>query len=161
MRTQQQIWDYYQTIKEKDFFGFRAEVLAEYMTFNTVRPLLKDGAQEKDWIVREPTDANVREDASKYAEFAWRKVADHRGISANRNIDKMETYLWLLGEEDKVDLDSIPYAQYGAPQLAAICEVLKFPVPSDESIRNMIAGNPCRPDCDEGCGQGLMVHTRS
>lgn len=140
-------------MKEADYFGFQLEVLAEYLTFETARPFLKEGVVEADWEHREPTEANLREGAAKYAAFAWTKVADHRGLSAGRNIEKMKTFLWLLGKEAEVDLNSIPYPQYGAPQLAALCAALGLPVPSDAATQNMIAGRPCVPGCLEGCGR--------
>jgi len=87
-------------------------------------------------------------------EFAWGKIEDHRGISANRSIEKMEAWLWLLDDEETLAaLEEAPYKNYGAPKLKVICDKYGFPVPQDETIQNMIASRPCREGCQDGCGQ--------
>ena len=34
-----------------------------------------------------------------------------------------------------------------------ICEAFDLPIPEDESLQRMMAGEPCTPGCDQGCGK--------
>ena len=69
-----------------------------------------------------------------YAAFGWTKIADHRGISASRTVQKFDAWLWLLGDDEACAWcnDDALYAPYGAPILKRICEKYGFDVPSDQ-----------------------------
>ena len=156
LRTPAQIVEQLQATRDSDFLGFTAEVLVRYLTFEQAKPLLKPDAEKGDWdddiapLDRESILAEMR----KYMDFAWGKVSGHRGISAGRNVEKMAAWLWVLGDDEAVErIEEVSYAQYGAPKLAYVCERYGFEIPDEEGLRNMIAGDPCEPGCENGCGQ--------
>jgi hypothetical protein len=138
--------------------GFDREVMLPYLTFAQARPFLKADASEADWpadwgqpekLTREATLAEMAD----YMSFAWDKAQNHRGISAGRSIEKMETWLWLLGDDATLaEVEAAGYAQYGAPKLKVICDRYGFTVPDDEDLARMIVGDPCG-QCDCGCGR--------
>lgn len=78
----------------------------------------------------------------KYMEFAWDKVADQRGISASRSIEKMQEWAWLLGDDEVVAWcnDLALYPQYGAPILGRICEKYGFPIPESDILPYYLRG---------------------
>ncbi len=142
-------------------FGFQAEVLVEYLTFDQAKPLLKPETQTDpnapaNWgDVKAQTDDQILADLRDYMAFAWGKVRDHRGISAGRSIEKMRAWLWLLGDDEALafaDADR-NYPQYGAPVLAFICRRFNLPIPDGDDLANMIDGRPCEPGCQQGCGR--------
>lgn len=138
-----------------DLFGFATEVLARYLTAAQAKPLCKPEADLSDWQAVPLTRDGVLEEMRAYMAFAWGKVLDHRGLSAGRNIDKMKAWLWLLGDDEAVAFaeNSSNYPQYGAPVLLYICERYGFQVPGGDEARNMAAGEPCEPGCQNGCGR--------
>ena len=144
--------------KQKEVLSFAPEVLIEYLDWEHIKPFLKEsvraeavGAEAFDTITL--TRENVISEMRDYMKFAWTKVEDHRGLSAGRAVEKMETWVWLLGDEEvSKRLDAAGYAQYGAPKLAVVCEVYGFDMPTSLHVANMIAGEPCTEDCEGGCG---------
>ena len=150
MRTEEEIAQHIAATRAEDVLGFYGEALLEFLSFDKARPFLKTEATVENWgatppLTRDAVIARMRE----YMAFAWEKVRNHRGISANRSVDKMRGWVWLLGD----DPITASYPQYGAPILYSICDLYGFPVPDGEDIANMSEGLPCRPDCDEGCGR--------
>jgi len=135
---------------------FTFGVLVEYLPWADARQFFKDDAHaelSEEWEQRSLDRTAIVEEMRDYMTFAWDKAIDHRGISACRSIDKMIAWLWLLGEDDFIaEIKGISFTNYGAPKLARICERFDFPILDDEAARNMANGEPCRPDCDEGCG---------
>jgi len=132
-------------------FSFWPQVLAEYLTFEESTPFLKDGADPAGWPDPKPLTRNsIINEMREYMTFAWDKVRDHRGISACRSVEKMSAWLWLMN--DDLDLERFPHEQYGAPRLKAVCDKFGFPVPNGADLVNMINGEPCEPDCEQGCG---------
>ena len=138
-----------------DWLGFTAQALAPFLAFEQAKPLLKEDASPDNWCAPKPlTREAVLADMREYMTFAWDKAWNHRGISAGRSVTKMEAWIWLLGDDAVLKgVESTSYENYGAPKLALICQTYGFPVPDEEGIRNMIAGKPCCPDCDQGCGK--------
>jgi len=92
---------------------------------------------------------------TRYLAFAIRKVVDHRGISAERSVVKLREYAWLLGRDDAVvAMDAAAYPQYGAPKLKAFALAMGLPWPTDDIVlEHMASGQPCSPNCWEGCGR--------
>lgn len=137
------------------FFGFDSEVLVPYLDFEHAKPFLKPEASAETWPGKYPSREEVLAEAKKYMEeIGWPKVEDHRGISANRTIEKMEAWIWMLGEDELLRrVTEVDYPQYGAPKLKVICEHFGWPIPADPAIARMIDGDPCRPGCESGCGQ--------
>lgn len=155
MRTVDEIVEYYRREQGNDFFGFTAEVLLSYLTAEQFKEFAKPDADLSEWKAQPLTREYVLEEMRKYMEFAWGKVEDHRGLSAGRSIEKMQAWLWLLGDEETRAFadDGDNYAQYGAPILKKICEVYGFPIPEGEAIKRMSQGLPCYEGCQEGCSR--------
>lgn len=147
---------WYEQHKADDLFGFKREVLFNYLPFELAKPYLKPEATAALWNtdLHPFTVEQVTADAMKYMDFAWGKVLDHRGLSAVRSINKLQMWCVLLGEDELVARcdDESKYPMYGAPILLAICTTLGWPVPTDERAARMAAGKPCHNGCDEGCG---------
>lgn len=155
MRTPDEIVAHYRAIAADDFLGFAADVLLSYLTFDQARPLLRDDATADLWGEVLPLDRDgVIAAMRSYMAFAWGKVTGHRGISASRSVAKMGAWLWLLGDDALAAqvADPANYPQYGAPALKLVCDAYGFPVPDSPGLANMIAGLPCYPGCEEGCG---------
>jgi hypothetical protein len=143
MRTRSEVLQRYKERQEEGrFFDFYNEVLlgylTGYLTVENVKPLDHD---------------SIRQEAKEYMEFAWGKVIDHRGISANRSINKMEAWCWLLEvEPGTIDFDNFP--MYGAPILKQICLHFGWPMPDDSDAIAMANGeacDSCQADPDGGC----------
>jgi hypothetical protein len=150
MRTQDEISKHMKEIENDDFCGFQRQVLGQYLDIEHAKEHFK--AIKDEWN-QTPLE-NALDDMKEYMEFAWRKVEDHRGLSAGRSVEKMEAWLWLL--EDFETLNAVKetsYENYGTPKLAVICRKYDCPIPDDDGIRNMINSKPCRIGCEEGCGQ--------
>ena len=154
MRTSAEIAEHYRRTRDDDFLGFAAGVLLAYLTAEEFREFAKPDADLSDWIARPLEREAVIAEMRDYMEFAWGKVRDHRGISAKRSRDKMGAWLFVLGDDELREVvERGAYAQYGAPALKAVCDKYGFPVPEGEDIARMMRGLPCRPGCEEGCGQ--------
>jgi hypothetical protein len=157
MRTETEILTHLEKLQKHDLFGFGTSVLITYLPFEKVKRFLNADVTAESWtkdsfplpLTREA----VMKEFANYMAFAWSKVQDHRGLSAQRSIQKLSAWAWLLGNDACVEkVTETDYAQYGAPKLKVICDAFGLPVPDDEPTRNMIVGKPCRSDCDEGCG---------
>lgn len=139
---------------QEDVLGFRTGALVEFLTFEQAKDLRSEEATSEEWGEAKPlTRESVIDAMRSYMQFAWGKIEDHRGLSAERSIMKMEAWIWLLGDDEFLDaVKNAAYAQYGAPKLALICQRYDLPIPQSTEIQNMIAGQPCRESCEEGCG---------
>ena len=139
----------------ESFFGFDVEVLILYLPYRYAKSFLKEGVTsnewEKDCYIKLKRDTVLKE-MKEYMEFAWGKIEDHRGLSASRSIEKMEAWVWLLGD-DKVlgEMKAVNYKNYGAPKLKVICDAYGFFVPQNIMVQNMIKSLRCLPDCNQGC----------
>jgi hypothetical protein len=156
MRTQAEIIARISEVADGDFFGFESTVLKSHLTYENVQQFLKEGHELdpdlwKDVIDDEYIVAEVKD----YMEFALEKAYNHRGISANRSVNKMSAWLWLLGDDELLEkFEGAGYAQYGVPQLMVVCEAYDIEVPEymQPDIANMAQGKSCRLGCDDGCG---------
>lgn len=104
-----------------DPLGWSKELLYGYLDYEHIKPFLKEGLGEDDWD--QQTDPKA--DLIDYLDFAWDKALNERGISANRSVDKIQQWLWLM--EDHVLLSAFleaPYPMYGKPQLQVVTEAL-------------------------------------
>jgi hypothetical protein len=139
---------------QEEIFGFQPEVLVNYLPHPEASKFLKDPPEAKHWNkVKFPlTREKALDEMSNYMIFALEKARDHRGLSASRSISKMQAWLWLLKDDEKINWDN--YENYGVPILQQICALYKLPFPVDnEEMVNMSRGNKCTPDC-ESCGRG-------
>ncbi|TDD77706.1 hypothetical protein [Actinomadura rubrisoli] len=136
-----------------DWLGFRREVLVQALDFEDARAYLRADATEQEWNLQRHDD-DLWAAAARYYEFALTKIEGHRGISANRSVDKLGEFAWLLGRDDVIDvMDAAGYPQYGAPKVKAFGDALGMPFPEYETLRRMAAGRPCRDRCADGCGR--------
>ena len=104
-----------------DFFGFQRNDLMEFLPFQDARRFLKPETTEDEWVLKTADEDTVRALILNYMPFAWQKANDCRGLSADRSIQHMKAYLWLLGDELADRLAGM-YEYYGKPCLRAICE---------------------------------------
>lgn len=145
-------------------FDFRAETLAEALPSSALDTAGFCTTTPEEWDeARLDTDDKIRVAAIEYLTFAFDKAKDHRGLSANRSVDRMGEYLWLLGL-DTTKFHAADYAQYGVPKLAAAAEALGVTFPDDPQLKNMAEGRQCLHGtdpadrswdhgiCQEGCG---------
>lgn len=157
MRTQEEIA---QRMRDSaSMFGFEREIFVGFLDLKHAKEFLKDEAVaeyesgSKKWDYKDPTRENVLAEMKEYMAFGWEKVDDHRGLSANRTIEKMQAWAWVLGDDELMKkIEDAPYPQYGAPKLKAICDHLDWSMPDSESIRNMANGEHCGADYGCGCG---------
>lgn len=134
----------------KDYFGFRHGVLVAHLDFEHAQPYLKDGVTTQEWAA---TQEDLTAAAQRCLKFAISKVEDHRGISADRSVQKLEEYAWLLGRDDVVAaMEAADYPQYGAPKVKAFADGMGWPWPADPDLARMAQGLPCSDDCYGGCG---------
>lgn len=130
MRTQIELLHRFNARKGADLFGFEVTDYLEYMTWETVKPLLSEefaakvAAGTEKWRTEEQTEEALRKTMFDYMEFAWGKANNCRGISANRSIMHFTAWLWMLGDDHGRFGDKLfdGYKYYGKPQLVAICE---------------------------------------
>src|SRR5882672_7178747 len=149
MRTQDEIAERLdETLKLP--LNFEPDVLLPFLDYERAKPYLKPEATEERWNkCRLRTDEDALNEAKAYMVVGWDKAINHRGISANRTVQKMCCWMWLVGNDELMAVcnDDSKFAQYGAPVLAAICGKLGWPIPNDDGLKNMIAGRPCHDEC--------------
>jgi hypothetical protein len=132
-----------------DFFGFRREALFMFLPFDQAKPFLKEGTTADEWN-NPPRDLDG--ETADYYQFALGKIEDHRGISAGRSVDKLRELAWLAGRDDVAEaMDAVDYVQYGAPKIKAFADTIGYTWPERQDLTNMANGNPCTPDCADGC----------
>ena len=138
MRTQSEIVERIEKVREMDILGFETSEYPPYLDFEHARPYLKEGTTEKDWASHpELTDEAVKAEMRDYIEFAWKKANGFRGISAGRSIGHYRAWFWLLGEaEAETELSEENYEFYGKDQLVWITEWLGLdPEKYDDGVR--------------------------
>lgn len=152
-RTQPEIRARFDAVRPVDVLGFKAEVLAECMSFEAAEGIRKDGITAEEWG-DPPTLEQLTVTAREYLGFAIEKIQGHRGISASRSVAKLEEYAWLLGRDDIVKaMDEADYPQYGAPKVKAFAEGMGWWADPGEILARMADGLPCEDECVEGCGR--------
>ncbi len=140
---------------EADVFGFAPHPLLDFIPVDQAiaHGIADATTPASEWSSKELTRENVLENMQEYMEFAIGKAEDHRGISAERSVIKMNSFLWMLDAPDRREIMDTNYPQYGAPILKEICERYfpdKFTFSTE--FLNMAGGKPCDPGCEMGCG---------
>ena len=121
MKTQQEILDRIEEVKDADFFGAIRSDLIGFLSFDSAKSFLKEDVTNDDWTPKTADRESILKEMHDYMDFAWSKANDNRGLSAGRSLMHMQAWLWLLGEDQAInDIDD--YTHYGKPQLRAICE---------------------------------------
>jgi hypothetical protein len=139
--------------------SFHREVMVMVLPWSHAKEFLENTTEEE-WLtlVQPATVEHQTTLAREYAEFAWGKAVDHRGISAGRSVEKLNAWLWLLGRDHEVDWTA--FMPYGVPILAQVCRVMGWPIPDPSertagggTLGRMLEGRSCSPDCDSGCSE--------
>ena len=121
MKTDAQILNEIERVKERDWMGTMTSGLVIYLPFTSAQPFLKDGITSDTWEPLERSQVSIKLDMRDYMPFAWEKANDRRGISAGRSLEHMSVWLFMLGR-DAAARQMDHYSHYGKPQLRAICE---------------------------------------
>ena len=121
MRTQEEIVAKIEEVKKTDFFGAKTGDLIGFLDFEHAKPYLKPDTTPDQWEQSPLTREAVLKEMEDYMEFAWDKANGFRGLSASRSMDHYSTWIWLLGDEDKLG-DLSDYQYYGKDNLVKICE---------------------------------------
>ena len=152
MRTRDEIVARIKHVEKSDWLGTQFGDLANYLDAATLKPLVKPDADLSNWQPEELTRENVIKKMLEYLDFAFEKASSHRGISASRSVEHMQSYLWLLGDDELLAFATSGgnYANYGVPILKRIA--IKYDKTMPENILNWKDGEPCEPNCESGCG---------
>jgi len=136
MRTQSEIIDRIEEVKDGDSFGFERGNLIDFLDYEHAKPFLKSGTTSEEWEECRKTDP--KEAMRNYMEFAWEKANGCRGISAYRSLCHFSAWLWLDGNGELAE--SIRnYEFYGKPELEQICEYLGMDVSQyDNGVRTNV-----------------------
>jgi len=161
-RTAAEVLAYVGSDGEPSFLGFDREALARFLSFEEARPWMKPDATADGWPAPLPRtrEASLAEAVDYIQRVGIDKAVNHRGISANRTVEKLRVLCWLAGDEEAVKIcDTEPYPNYGAPILRALCRHLGVNYASLLDAYNlgvfedMADGRTCRA-CREGRESG-------
>jgi len=123
MRTQKQIVNKIESIKEKDFFGFQTNDLLGFLDYEHAKPYIKPETTREEWDESKSpnTEKAIKRIMKEYMPFAWDKANGCRGLSAGRSMAHYSAWVWLLGDEDNFgDLEE--YQFYGKDNLVKLCK---------------------------------------
>lgn len=123
MRTQQEILNRIEQLKDEDFFGFETGDLIMALDYGNAKPYLKPDCTEAQWTDgREPyTQENCRKNIRNYLPFAKEKADNERGISASRSQSHFRAWMWLACDDEVLArVEATEYESYGRPKLAII-----------------------------------------
>ena len=131
MRTPKQILNKIKEIKEQgdDVLGTKREDLVEFLPYNKAKKYLRSDVTKEMWeeAKEENTKENIKNNIKDYLPFAWEKANNRRGISASRSIHHIETWLWLLNDEEKEKtFKNIEYQHYGKEKLIYASNLVDF-----------------------------------
>lgn len=92
MRTQEQIKERIEAVKDQDFFGAEHGDLIDFLDFDHAKAFLKEGVTSEEWKPKPLTEESIKHEAKEYLPFAWEKANNCRGLSANRSVDHLRAY---------------------------------------------------------------------
>ncbi|CUK21974.1 hypothetical protein [Achromobacter xylosoxidans] len=118
MRTDAEIVQRIEEIKDRDVLGFEQTDLILSLSFDAAKPFLKEGATSEQWEPAPRDREGVIKQMLDYMPFAWEKANNGRGISASRSMSHFSAWTWLAGD-DLGDLGDYEY--YGKDNLVRIC----------------------------------------
>lgn len=120
-RTQDEILTRIKEITPHDPLTWNRQLLIGFLDFEHAQPFLVEGTTPEQW----EHEADPRAELIDYLDFAWEKVLNKRGISASCSVDKIEQWLWLMGDDALLaEYLAAPYPEYGKPQLAVVTRAL-------------------------------------
>lgn len=123
MKTAEELLAYCNKKQEECGLSFHLDSVLFYMPFELAKSSLKDDVTSDRWaeeykpLTREAIIAEMND----YFDFAMEKAKGQRGISAARSIQKYQTWLFALGDEELSE-EIENYSNYGLPQLKKIKE---------------------------------------
>ena len=82
---------------------------------------MKTDGNSESWNELARDEDSVKTEMLDYMPFAWTKANERKSLSAERSLEHMSAWLWLIGR-DSAAIQISKYHQYGKPQLRAICE---------------------------------------
>lgn len=126
MRTDKEILDRIEFVKESDWMGTETSDLLIRLSFDVAKPFLVEGAEESEWKMISRDRDYVLDEMFEYMSFAWDKANNGRGLSASRSMRHFSAWTWLIGDDDKLpNLNN--YEFYGKDNLkdnlCAICKL--------------------------------------
>jgi hypothetical protein len=125
MRTQNEIAERLK-VNDDDIFGYKAEALLEFAEYSAFVAAFarKPGISAADWFETQmPLNREtVLLRMADYMEHAWTKALLHDSIGSTQSVNKLEAWIWLLGDEEYErvwpKVEAAGFANYGAPRLA-------------------------------------------
>lgn len=133
-RTQDEIVQRVHAVRPDDVLGWHCEVLIPQLDYDHAREFLKPDVTAEEWAADLAADRGEHADltavAASYLTFAFGKAYDERSISAERSINKLTEYAWLLGRDELAErmASGREYGSYGLPLLRAFAEEFDLPV---------------------------------
>lgn len=119
-----------------DFGGFRSGVALSFVEYDLAEPFLEEnfrklykrGKEAKEIIINNEKAVQVFLDNLV---FAYKVAQEERGLSANRCVFKLGTYLRILSRPDLADImeNKDNYDPYGKPALSLVTKALELDVP--------------------------------
>ena len=103
MRTDEEILARIEAVKEHDWLATQRGDLAARLPFQKAKHLLVDTATEESWTQHPRDPESLKAEMHDYMAFAWGKANNNRGISANRSLEHMSAWLWLMGHDAAAD----------------------------------------------------------
>ncbi|MBF0422702.1 MAG: hypothetical protein HQL73_06895 [Magnetococcales bacterium] len=164
MKTDEDILLRIMELEETDLFKWESNLLITFLPLRLAQPLLEErGLRYSDhWIDQDRSYGALREKVSGFMETALEVAIGHRGTKAQRSIDYLHAWIWLMEDEEMLAFmdDGDHFPQYGVPILREICRRYDLPWPSDHpGLERMSHGESCQPD---GCPfSGCMADWRS
>lgn len=126
-RTQDQIVIRLDARTDSDPLGFEINEYLPYLDFQHARKYLNEDVTEERWKQAQGTYVEPRQKMIDYMAFAFQKAHGQRGISANRSIQHMIAWGWLVSDEIGLEIQRLfdqEYDNYGLSILRKICDML-------------------------------------
>lgn len=139
------------------FLRVEQQLLASYLDNEHFERFIREGQIDplpwtpKKLRERMPSRVDPLESSRLLAIECWSLLREHRSHSVCDAYAKMRAYFWLANEPGAVSWlsDGRLWRQLGAPILLRICELYGWPVPDDEKLQRMAAGEMCEPQCPD------------
>ena len=134
-RTQEEIVEKLERVKQDDFFGFKTTDLLGYLDYEHAKPYLKEGCTKEEWGLKLNDRESILAEMKDYMPFAWDKANNQRGISAGRSMAHYNVWVWMLRDEE-VFGDLEEYQYYGKDNLRKLCDTYGWDANQwDDNIR--------------------------
>lgn len=135
-RTPEEIFQQMKVFREdtSDLMATEATDMAAFLDWEHGEQFAKDDVTEEEWEAdRVPaTREEITKRMQDYLEFALRKAAGERGLSAMRSLAHYRAWIWLYGDEElfaEYEKRREGYTQYGIPTLLWVAETFNLELP--------------------------------